>query len=132
MGKRFSGQEGFSLVEALVASIILAVAVVAIIGALASYMRTVQEDRHRALAISAVESLAEKVKNMDFDLVDVNKVEGEWHILSAGDEYNGMEMVADVVYPDPGVNEKKRVYLKIKKGGKVLSSLGFMVYKGGI
>jgi prepilin-type N-terminal cleavage/methylation domain-containing protein len=115
---------GFTLIEILVAVVILAVAVVPIMSVVGNGFSQVYHGRDIARASFLVRQAAEEAKAMSFDDL-VSRTDPDY----AG---SGLELRREVgSVPGMDANKMKKVTVGVYRDGRLLADAVFLVYKRG-
>lgn len=122
-------ERGFSLIEIVVASIILAVVLIPMLFTLLSSHDIVYKGKDYIAANNLIMEAAEELKATSFTDGELNDTGGN---SVETENYLGSKLTLTKVVTDVVFGELKRVDLEIKDGPKVLSKVSFILYQKGI
>ncbi|MGI9862730.1 type II secretion system protein [Moorella naiadis] len=124
-------QDGFTLVEVMVAVLLLGIVLVPFMGALTDGIQLLYRGRDRVIAAYLLQQRAEEIKAAGYD----NLPAGE----TAYPNYSGsawtLKQNVSTVTSMPGQGGSavvKKVTLELDKNSNMVDSLTFLLYKGGI
>lgn len=124
-------QSGFTLVEVMVAVLLLGIVLVPFMGALTNGIMMLYRGRDRSVASYLLQQRAEEIKAAGYDNLPV----GETAYPNYGGSAWTLKQNVSTVTSMPGQGGSvvvKKVTLELDKNGNMVDSLTFLLYKGGI
>lgn len=118
--KKIVNSEGFTLIEVLVAMVILSVGLIGLMGVIGNSYGDLQLNQDRNKANALLEQRAEIIKQTTFSSISDS---------TYPDAGSGITVTCDVYANSPAL---KNVTLTAAKGSRQLGGLSFLVYDGGI
>lgn len=124
-------QDGFTLVEVVIAVSLLIIVLVPFMGALTNGIMMLYRGRDRSVASYLLQQRTEEIKTVGYDNLPV----GEAVFPNYGGSTWTLKQNITAVNSMPGQGGSvvvKKVTLELDKNGNMVDSLTFLLYKGGI
>ncbi|GEA15372.1 hypothetical protein E308F_16160 [Moorella sp. E308F] len=124
-------QDGFTLVEMVIAVSLLIIVLVPFMGALTNGIMMLYRGRDRSVASYLLQQRAEEIKAAGYDNLPV----GETAYPNYGGSAWTLKQNVSTINSMPGQCGSavvKKVTLELDKNGNMVDSLTFLLYKGGI
>lgn len=122
-------ETGFSLIEIVVASVILAAVLIPMIFTLLSSHNIVYKGKDYMVANNLIMKAAEDLKAASFTDAQLNETVST-PVETAN--YDGSKFTLSKEVKNAVPDKLKRVNLEIKEGPKVLAKVSFILYQGGL
>lgn len=124
-------QDGFTLVEVVIAVSLLVIVLVPFMGALTNGIMMLYRGRNRSVASYLLQQRAEEIKAAGYDNLPVGETA---YPNYGGSSWTLKQNVSTVtsMLGQGGSAVIKKVTLELDKNGNIIDSMTFLTYKGGI
>ncbi len=131
--KRYIGEDGFTLVEVMIAIVVISIITVALLQGTLVAVKTLRVNKAKTEAIAIANEKIELVRTMDYSDIDITSLNPNWLADNPGLLKDGYNIVVDVSWVYGEIDSYKQVAVTVFKEPMNMSvEVVTQLYPGGV